>query len=295
MAITTDTATTTPARAVPTRRIDFGFGEVDLPRHFMGDDLVLSHVVTVLSCMFPEGEDFFVDSVRNYRKRITDPELRRQVGGFIGQEAIHGREHRQFNEALGELGYPVRFLDGRVRIGLGILSKVAPRPHQLALTAALEHYTATLAEVLLTSDTLQHDTDIAEVQQLFLWHALEENEHKAVAFDVFQTVSGNERIRVNVMRAATVGFVAALIFGTVVSLALDPASRDLGRLGRSFRRFRRNPMVSRSVWHRIREYNRPGFHPEDRDTTGLLDEWRETLFGEDGQLNHKLKGASTAA
>lgn len=287
--------TPTPARPVPTRRIDFGFGEVDLPRHFMGDDLVLSHVVTVLSCLFPEGEDFFVTSVRNYRSRITDPELRRQVGGFIGQEAIHGREHRAFNEALRDLGYPVRFLDGRVRIGLGILSKVAPKPHQLALTAALEHYTATLAEVLLTSNTLQQDTDIAEVQQLFLWHALEENEHKAVAFDVFQAVSGKERIRVNVMRAATVGFIAALVLGTIVSLALDPASRDLPRLRRSFRRFRRNPMVSKRVWRRIGEYNRRGFHPEDRDTTALLEQWRETLFGEQGELNHKLKGTGTAA
>lgn len=286
--------TTSAERRVPTRRVDFGFGEVELRRHYMNDDLVFSHFVTVLSCLFPEGEDFFVESVRNYRDRIDDPELAAQVRGFIGQEAIHGREHRAFNEALGELGYPVRFLDGRVRIGLGILSRVAPKAHQLALTAALEHYTATLAEVLLTSDTLQTGTDVEEVRELFLWHALEENEHKSVAYDVFQKVCGKERIRVNVMRLATVGFIAALISGTTVSLALDPAARDVSRLRASLRKFRRNPIIGREVRARILEYNRRGFHPEDRDTTELLETWRAKLFGPGGQLNDKLRGRSAA-
>ena len=281
-------------QAPPTRRIDFGFGEVDLPRHFMGDDLVFSHVVAVLSCLFPEGEDFFVRSVRNYRDQIDDPLLARQVKGFIGQEAIHGREHRAFNEALGDLGYPVRFHDARVRLGLGIFSRVAPKSYQLALTAALEHYTATLAEVLLNSDTLQTGTEIEQVRELFLWHALEENEHKSVAFDVFQRVCGKERIRVNVMRFATVGFITALFAGTAASLALDPAARDLPRLRRSFARFRRNPLVSRQVRARIRDYNRPGFHPEDHDTNELLDTWRARLFGPEGELNHRLKGDRAA-
>ena len=283
-----------PHRDVPTRRIDFGFGEVDLPRHFMGGDPVLSHVVAVLSCLFPEGEDFFVQSVRNYRSRIEDPELRAQVAGFIGQEAIHGREHRAFNEALRELGYPVRFLDGRVRIGLGILSRVAPGAHQLALTAALEHYTATLAEVLLTSDTLQSDTDIEEVRNLFLWHALEESEHKSVAFDVFLQVCGNERIRVNVMRLATIGFLMAIFTGTLVSLALDPTARDLGELRRGFARLRRNPLVSRRTRRRILDYNRRAFHPDDHDTAGLLGTWRDQLFGPHGELNDRLRTPARA-
>lgn len=281
-------------RDIPTRRIDFGFGEVDLHRHFMAGDLVSSHVVAVLSCLFPEGEDFFVQSVRNYRDQIIDPELSAQVKGFIGQEAIHGREHRAFNSALGDLGYPVRFLDGRVRILLSILAKVAPKSYQLALTAALEHYTATLAEILLTTEFLDTDTDIAEVRELFYWHAIEENEHKSVAFGVFQAVCGKERVRVNIMRATTVGFLMAIISGTVVSLAFDPDARDMTRLRSSFSKLRRNPLLTRRTVALIREYNRRGFHPEDRDTTALLTTWRERLFGADGQLNHKLRGPRAA-
>jgi len=111
--VTTPTATATiEPRKVPTRRISFEESLRDLPRHFAADgDLITSHVIAALSSVFPDGEDFFVRSVRRYRDRITDPELKRQVSGFIGQEAMHGREHRAFNDRLAELGYPTKRIE----------------------------------------------------------------------------------------------------------------------------------------------------------------------------------------
>jgi len=64
-----------PHRDVRTRRIAFAYPTGALRRHFVEDDLVMSHVVALLSATFPEGEDFFVRSVRNYRDRITDPDF----------------------------------------------------------------------------------------------------------------------------------------------------------------------------------------------------------------------------
>ena len=103
---------TTPQRTVPTRRISFEESLQDLPKHYAADgDLIQSHIAAGLSAVFPDGEDFFVRSVRHYRDQITDPELKRQVGGFIGQEAMHGRQHRLFNDRLDELGYPVKRIE----------------------------------------------------------------------------------------------------------------------------------------------------------------------------------------
>ena len=99
-----------PDRKVPTRRMSFEESLADVPRQFAGD-LVSSHVAAALSAVFPEGEDFFVRSVRRFREEITDPELKRQVAGFIGQEAMHGRQHRAFNDRLAELGYPTKQVD----------------------------------------------------------------------------------------------------------------------------------------------------------------------------------------
>src|SRR4051812_7526993 len=140
--------TSNPARKVPTRRISFEEALQSIPKHFAGDgDLVASHVTAGLSGVFPDGEDFFVRSVRQFRDQITDPELKRQVAGFIGQEAMHGREHRAFNERLAELGYPTKQVEKFTRLGLAFREKVAPPKANLAATAALEHFTATLAEL----------------------------------------------------------------------------------------------------------------------------------------------------
>src|SRR5437868_7227793 len=92
------TATTTGA-AVPTRPMEFEPAFADLPRHFAaGGDIVMSHVLAVLSSVFPDGEDYFVRSVEAVADRITDPRLGEDVAGFIGQESMHGREHRVLNE-----------------------------------------------------------------------------------------------------------------------------------------------------------------------------------------------------
>src|SRR5689334_22504606 len=108
-ATTAATQTTNPGRKVPTRRMSFEESLRGVPKHFAADgDLIQSHLAASLSSVFPDGEDFFVRSVRHFRDDITDPELKRQVAGFIGQEAMHGREHRAFNDRLDELGYPVK-------------------------------------------------------------------------------------------------------------------------------------------------------------------------------------------
>jgi uncharacterized protein len=277
---------------VRTRRIEFDYPAEGLPRHYVSGDLVMSHVVTVLSSVFPEGEDFFVRTVRNYRDRITDPELKAQVAGFIGQEAMHGREHRTFNERLARLGYPTRRIDRWTGIGLRLGERVLPKHVQLAMTAAYEHYTATLAEVLLTDPEARAMLDVDEVRSLFLWHALEESEHKAVAFDVYQSVSGNHLVRAWVMNAVTVSFIFAVVGQTFLSLLGDRSARDLRRLARSLLALSRSPWLSRKVVRRVRDYNRRGFHPDDFDNTALVEEWRVALFGTDGSLADRLKSTA---
>ena len=123
----TEAQTSNPERKVPTRRISFEEALQDLPRHFANDgDLVSSHVAAGLSALFPDGEDFFVRSVRHYRDEITDPDLKRQVTGFIGQEAMHGREHRTFNDRLAQLGYPVKRVERFTKWGLELRTRLRP-------------------------------------------------------------------------------------------------------------------------------------------------------------------------
>jgi predicted metal-dependent hydrolase len=290
------TQTSNADRTIPTRRISFEASLQDLPRHFAADgDLILSHLAAALSGLFPDGEDFFVRSVRHYRDRITDPDLKRQVAGFIGQEAVHGREHRVLNDRLAELGYPTRRVERFTKWGLETRERLLPPVSNLAATAALEHFTATLAELVLTSADTRALFGHDEVRNVFLWHALEESEHKAVAFDVYKAVGGSERMRVWTMKALRLGFVLGLSVHVAMSVLGDRATYRRGNLRRSWRRLRRSPLMQRALWDRLRDYDRPDFHPDDHDTAELVARWRAELFGESGTLNGKLARSSTSA
>lgn len=278
-----------PKRSVRTRRIAFSYPPASLQRHYVNGDLVMSHVVSVLSAMFPPGEDFFVRSVKAHADQITDPELKEQVAGFIGQEVTHGREHRELNKRLQEMGYPTHRVSRMAKAGLLRNEKLFPAKVQLAMTAALEHYTATLAETLLTDPRAQELLGASEVRSMLLWHALEESEHKAVAFDVYRQVVGDEKFRIGMMRATTFAFLTAVIGHTLLSLLGDRATYNPRRLGRSIAELRHSPFLSRQVVRRLRDYNRVDFHPDDHDATELLDRWRAELFGAEGVLTDHLK------
>jgi uncharacterized protein len=287
------TQTSSPQATITTRRISFQESVADLPRHFAGDgDLVSSHVIAGLSSVFPDGEDFFVRSVRHFRDQISDPVLKRQVAGFIGQESVHGREHRVLNDKLAELGYPTKQVERLTKAGLALRWRLLPAKSNLAVTAALEHFTATLAELVMTDEDIRNALGHHAVRHIFLWHALEESEHKAVAFDVYRAVGGTERMRIWTMKIIRFGFLVGSLVELAVSLALDRSSYRRGVLGKSIRHIGSSSLLSRRIWDQLREYDRPGFHPNDRDTTELIERWRAELFGDEGVLKDRLAGSA---
>jgi hypothetical protein len=233
--------------------------------------------------------------VRHFRDQITDPALKRQVAGFIGQEAVHGREHRVFNDRLDELGYPSKRVERLTKAGLKVRERIMSPKSNLAATAALEHFTATLAELVLSDAEVRRLCGHQAVRDLFVWHALEESEHKAVAFDVYKAAGGSERMRVWTMNFMRFGFVVGMSFQVLVSLLGDRETYRRGALRRSWRNFRRSPIMRRQVWEQLRDYNRSDFHPDDSNTDELVELWRTELFGESGTLNDKIVTKAAAA
>jgi len=284
------TASEHPVREIKTRRVKFGYERSEVRKYFAAGDPVMSHVVSTLSAMFPPGEDFFVRAVRNYRDTVTDPAMKKAVAGFIGQEAIHGREHRDLNELFGSLGYPTVAYERFIERALKFQERVTPKSRRLAVTAALEHYTATLAEVLMGDEEARNKLD-PPVRNLLLWHALEESEHKAVAFDVYRNAGLSDLQRRIVMRVTTVGFVGLATVMTLISVALDGGSwRHPVRTLKSLANIRRSPWLSKRVRRLIGDYQRPDFHPDDHESDQLLEHWRGELFGADGTLTDRLAG-----
>ncbi|MFE3795849.1 metal-dependent hydrolase [Nocardia tengchongensis] len=284
-------ANTLPAQTYPrARRIKFRFDRASNDKYFVENDMVYSHFVAAMSGGFPAGEESFIRSVRRVADRVTDPVLKKRVTGFVGQEAMHGLEHRRLNEKLVELGYPIAWLDSEAAKErmLWIEERVPPEVH-LAMTAAAEHYTAVLAQRVLASDEIQAIPGDPEVWNLLNWHALEELEHKSVAFDVFRAVGGTERTRIGVMLAMYSLTLPLTYLSLALAVGRDPvARRQPVRVAREAYRLFTGPVL-RGLMPELGKYLRPGFHPDDIDTAALLSRWQRELFGADGQLLDHLK------
>lgn len=288
------TAVADRRRAAPaypkTRRIRFRFNEEAEKKYFVDGDMVYSHFVAGLSAGFPPGEEGFIRSVRRFAHRITDPDLKKQVAGFIGQESMHGQEHRHLNQKLVEMGYRIEWWDSkRLKARQIRLEERLPARVHLAMTAAAEHYTAVLAERVLSSDGIQSIPAEPETWHLLNWHALEELEHKSVAFDVYRAVGGTERTRIAVMAVLYALTIPLTLVSLTVALGRDPiARRQPLRLVREAYELFTGPLFKGLV-PELAKYMRPGFHPDDTDTTALLQRWQDELFGTDGVLVDHLK------
>ncbi|MDB4986813.1 MAG: metal-dependent hydrolase [Myxococcaceae bacterium] len=184
------------------RRAKFEFPEV--PVHWNGGDVFTTRFLDALSINFPVGERFFMDSVRAFESAVTDPTLREQITQFVRQEAQHGAAHANYNERMNAQGINVgSIVRSLTRQQKSTQRRMSPKK-QLALTAAAEHVTAMLAEGLLGSAPMLDQRTDPTMRALFLWHAVEEVEHKAVAFDVYQTAAkGDYFTRVSAMVAFT--------------------------------------------------------------------------------------------
>lgn len=174
-------------RIVPRKGPDFDL-DGDIPKYWFGGDPFRSRFFDAMSLLFPEGEKFFIACVRDYRDAIDDPELEAQVKDFIYQEGQHGHVHTQFNNRLKAQGIAVdHILEQQKKLMFGFFRERFSRRFTLGQTAAAEHMTALMAHGFFGTDMFA-DAD-PRVRAMYAWHAVEEIEHKAVAFDVYQKVA----------------------------------------------------------------------------------------------------------
>jgi len=261
-------------------------------KRWLANSRAATQIANGVNLLFPAGERFFIRSVRHYLDRVS-PELASEVRGFFGQEGRHAYAHERFFDTLRAQGYDIDSILARYEgLAYDRIEKVTPALLRLSVTVALEHFTAILAEDALTSDELSHAD--AEVRRLLEWHALEELEHKAVAFDVMKEVSPSYAVRIGGMALATVILSGFWLFATGELLKQDgsslrEAARELEELRKEGERIAARtgqkgslatPIATGVFLRGIREYLRPGFHPNDRDHRALIASTLERLRAE---------------
>lgn len=265
----------------PVRRdMNFDF-PADRIGDWHGDGVGSSQFINALSVIFPEGERFFIDAVRHYRKRIKDPELQQAVTAFIGQEAMHGREHERWNQAYFAAVPGARRIEAFATRRLKRWQKWLPKSTQLAMTIGAEHLTAVIGNLVLSrpeflqghGENQSHPVYVAMLQ----WHAMEETEHKAVAFDVWKTVM-RYKPRAYAERCFGLLFMLAAYWPVVNRLVVEGIKAQTRGNEQEIREavatinnylYGRNGLI-RSLALPFLSYFRPGFHPWDKDNRELL-------------------------
>jgi predicted metal-dependent hydrolase len=276
--MTTPAAVTQASTAITVRRPSFDFAKA--PRYYFNNNPLISSLLTALSLTFPVGERFFVHSVRNVRHHITNEALQKDVSAFIGQEAMHSHAHDNFNQFVQDLGLDVQWiLDDEYKFAELIKTKLDHK-QQLAITCALEHFTAIIAQYLLEHPDF-HQQLHPQVAKLWMWHALEETEHKAVAFDVYQTVFADQKVRKRTMRIITCTFTSRISYLTMRLLLADPVGRKQWR--QHLQGLKLLKKMIGSLIPLYLDYYDTQFHPTQHDSSRIAAQWRDRL-GNDSSI-----------
>lgn len=258
--------------AIVPRNLRFGRNEVR-GRWWLGGDPIATAWHNALSASFPAGEAFFIETVRRFRDAVP-ADLAAQIDQFVKQEAHHTREHVAFNRQVTGAGYDIAAIERRIADSL-VQARTTHPVAQLLVTVSLEHFTAIFAHAMLARGGRQFAGASDECRAMWTWHAIEEIEHKGVAFDTYMHVTRGLKpakrwaIRSLVFARVSRNFIANRVDDALALLAQDGITGWRAK-ARLWWYLLGSPGVLRQVAWAWLGYFRPGFHPWDHDDRGLI-------------------------
>ncbi|WP_420466829.1 metal-dependent hydrolase [Panacagrimonas sp.] len=264
------------SRIVPRQGPNFGL-DGDIPRYWFGGDAFKTRFFDAMSLLFPEGEKFFIQCVRDFRDRIGDPELQAQVKDFTYQEGQHGMVHNAYNERIARQGVAVDKIVAQEKRILSWFRRNLPKEYTIAHTAAVEHATAIMAHGFMNNPEVFAAAD-ERMRALYVWHGVEEIEHKGVAFDVMQKVADvGYGPRTLAMLYVSVMFPLHTFLIMRHMFEVD----DVPNRARTWAKglwwlYGRRGLMTRLLPHYL-AYYRPGFHPWKAGDTQAYARWREVF------------------
>ena len=241
-------------------------------RHWIRGDAYATAFFNALSAVFPVGETFMIESLRPWQKQLSG-KLAEDVKTFIEQEASHSREHAGMNRALISAGYDIAPLDRAIRQFVSFFSSTSDTT-KLGATMCIEHMTAIVAAELLAHDHHMQGAE-RDMHRLWLWHGIEEVEHKAVAFDVWMFATRDWSAvrrwatRSSMMVAVTLSFFVNRTRGQVELLRQDGIGTRKALIGAIRYGFGKGG-IGRAVLKPWAKFLKPGFHPWQTDDHALI-------------------------
>jgi predicted metal-dependent hydrolase len=263
------------ALAFGPRRAEFDLATA-LAGDWHGGSAFRTAYFNAMSMLFPLGEKFFIDTVRYYQHEVEDPKLLEEIAAFRAQEATHRRQHQKYNDMLcKERGYDLERFERPLRDRMAWAYRTFSARRRLAGTVANEHLTAIMANDMLLHDDAFSGAD-PNVAALWLWHGIEETEHKAVAFDVFIAAGGTVRERRQALMMNTFFFFKDTFRNLCIMLKHDGKLWSLSEWLDGFEFLFIRPGILRRVFFAYLGFYRKNFHPWQHDNRELIANWEKS-------------------
>ena len=258
-----------------------------IPIYWNNNDAYRSQLLNGLSFMFPVGEQFFIDSVRHFAKEVAaqgKTELAEEIKLFIGQEATHRHLHQQYNDHLVSKGYSPWVERTLARV-IKHTAFFDPRT-KLAITVAYEHFTAILGDGLVRYPSWTEGME-PTMRKIWMWHAAEESEHKAVALDTYHAVGGGYLRRVAMYLLISLEFMYYAFVQSALMLSKDGQFLKRKTWGSALRFWLGRDGI---LWHTMPHwfaFLKPNFHPWQHDNRALVERWQQDFATSYRPLNHQ--------
>ncbi|MFT5571382.1 MAG: putative metal-dependent hydrolase [Cryomorphaceae bacterium] len=258
------------------RIVRFDYTDIKGTKFHSGNP-VLSAFWVGLSATFPLGEAEFIRSVKLFEGRVIDPKLKADVADFAAQEAHHGLQHKKLNKHFDDNGFSTKKVEALIGEEINKRSAKWSDKKRLMHTVCAEHVTAVMAHYALTHPNSMHEVP-ESFRNMFLWHAIEEIEHKSVAFDVYQSTVGD----MAALKRHYFGFIFyefPLSYFLITRFLLKDRGHKATwaeRKGLFKFLFGKGGMIS-SVKHLYMMFFKKGFHPWNHDDSALIGEWKDKL------------------
>lgn len=252
---------------IPLRKPNLEF-DASIPRYWMNGNVFATHFFNGLNLVFPDGERFFVKAVHDHLDQISDPVLLRQAKQFAAQEGQHANQHEKYFDCLRAQGYRIDPFLRRFHRFFRWTTNRVPAALRLSMTAGAEHYTAVLGAGAIEEFALLADAHTT-MRSLIVWHATEEIEHKAVAFDVLRATHPSYLLRITGFVIATIALFGWTFAGTRMLVKQDGISRRELAAQRRLALARDHGRGLRRIRAGVRAYFRRDFHPNEQDHLAL--------------------------
>ncbi|MCB1189183.1 MAG: metal-dependent hydrolase [Leptospiraceae bacterium] len=264
------------------RKPQFNWEEIS--SHWCDNNFFATHFVNSMHVVFPEGEKFFIRSVKAFADRIKDKELQERVKLFIGQETQHMMQHKNFWEVLQKQS-PALDMFHKLYTNMAYGRDEAKwsidrKKLALSTTVALEHYTAIMAEVALEKESKLLEGIPEEMTRMLQWHAAEEIEHKSVAFDVLKEVDDSYLLRIKGMILASLDLTFYVGMGQIIFMSQDKTIKLEELPSHLFRFIKKTTPIFKGILANVADYFRPDFHPNDNDNLFMAEQIFQKIMTE---------------